>query len=168
MAHAESTGISSPTQFEFDSRPREPELARPVAPQARRRTTRRLSQSTKSSPPTPPLWPQAAYEPGHGQPSFDKQYVRDYSKRFSGTRSRGPLPARRRGGSGAGEIVEAYGCCRVLSSIATARRDSARTPRAPDGWIAACATTMPAASSKRVHHPRPERSAAASATLPSC
>jgi phosphoribosylaminoimidazole-succinocarboxamide synthase len=24
------------------------------------------------------FWPQAEYEPGHGQPSFDKQYVRDY------------------------------------------------------------------------------------------
>jgi phosphoribosylaminoimidazole-succinocarboxamide synthase len=24
------------------------------------------------------FWPQAAYEPGHGQPSFDKQFVRDY------------------------------------------------------------------------------------------
>jgi phosphoribosylaminoimidazole-succinocarboxamide synthase len=24
------------------------------------------------------FWPQASYEPGHGQPSFDKQYVRDY------------------------------------------------------------------------------------------
>ena len=24
------------------------------------------------------FWPIAAYEPGHGQPSFDKQYVRDY------------------------------------------------------------------------------------------
>jgi len=24
------------------------------------------------------FWPRDAYEPGHGQPSFDKQYVRDY------------------------------------------------------------------------------------------
>ena len=24
------------------------------------------------------FWPSASYEPGHGQPSFDKQYVRDY------------------------------------------------------------------------------------------
>jgi phosphoribosylaminoimidazole-succinocarboxamide synthase len=24
------------------------------------------------------FWPQASYEPGHGQPSFDKQFVRDY------------------------------------------------------------------------------------------
>jgi phosphoribosylaminoimidazole-succinocarboxamide synthase len=24
-------------------------------------------------------WPAAGYEPGHGQPSFDKQYVRDWA-----------------------------------------------------------------------------------------
>ena len=24
------------------------------------------------------FWPRALYEPGHGQPSFDKQFVRDY------------------------------------------------------------------------------------------
>ena len=24
------------------------------------------------------FWPRTQYEPGHGQPSFDKQYVRDY------------------------------------------------------------------------------------------
>jgi phosphoribosylaminoimidazole-succinocarboxamide synthase len=24
------------------------------------------------------FWPRDQYEPGHGQPSFDKQYVRDY------------------------------------------------------------------------------------------
>ena len=24
------------------------------------------------------FWPRDSYEPGHGQPSFDKQFVRDY------------------------------------------------------------------------------------------
>jgi phosphoribosylaminoimidazole-succinocarboxamide synthase len=28
------------------------------------------------------FWPRAQYEPGHGQPSFDKQYVRDYLERI--------------------------------------------------------------------------------------
>jgi phosphoribosylaminoimidazole-succinocarboxamide synthase len=28
------------------------------------------------------FWPAAEYEPGHGQPSFDKQYVRDYLERI--------------------------------------------------------------------------------------
>ena len=27
-----------------------------------------------------PLWPLEGYEPGHGQPSFDKQFVRDWLK----------------------------------------------------------------------------------------
>ena len=26
------------------------------------------------------FWPADVYEPGHGQPSFDKQYVRDWLK----------------------------------------------------------------------------------------
>jgi phosphoribosylaminoimidazole-succinocarboxamide synthase len=28
------------------------------------------------------FWPAASYEPGHGQPSFDKQFVRDYLERI--------------------------------------------------------------------------------------
>jgi phosphoribosylaminoimidazole-succinocarboxamide synthase len=28
------------------------------------------------------FWPASQYEPGHGQPSFDKQYVRDYLERI--------------------------------------------------------------------------------------
>jgi phosphoribosylaminoimidazole-succinocarboxamide synthase len=28
------------------------------------------------------FWPASEYEPGHGQPSFDKQYVRDYLERI--------------------------------------------------------------------------------------
>ena len=28
------------------------------------------------------FWPRAEYEPGRGQPSFDKQYVRDYLERI--------------------------------------------------------------------------------------
>ena len=30
------------------------------------------------------FWPLDGYEPGHGQPSFDKQYVRDYLKAHPG------------------------------------------------------------------------------------
>ena len=29
------------------------------------------------------FWPAKSYEPGHGQPSFDKQYVRDYLERIN-------------------------------------------------------------------------------------
>jgi phosphoribosylaminoimidazole-succinocarboxamide synthase len=38
------------------------------------------------------FWPLREYEPGHGQPSFDKQYVRDYLTR-SGWNKRPPAPA---------------------------------------------------------------------------
>jgi phosphoribosylaminoimidazole-succinocarboxamide synthase len=37
------------------------------------------------------FWPRDAYEPGHGQPSFDKQYVRDYLT-ASGWDKRPPAP----------------------------------------------------------------------------
>ena len=41
------------------------------------------------------FWPQDQYEPGHGQPSFDKQYVRDYLEQIRWTKSppAPPLPA---------------------------------------------------------------------------
>ena len=37
------------------------------------------------------FWPAAGYEPGHGQPSFDKQYVRDWAS-GSGWDKRPPAP----------------------------------------------------------------------------
>jgi phosphoribosylaminoimidazole-succinocarboxamide synthase len=37
------------------------------------------------------FWPSEAYEPGHGQPSFDKQYVRDYLT-STGWNKRPPAP----------------------------------------------------------------------------
>ena len=38
------------------------------------------------------FWPADGYEPGHGQPSFDKQYVRDWAS-GSGSDKRPPAPA---------------------------------------------------------------------------
>jgi phosphoribosylaminoimidazole-succinocarboxamide synthase len=38
------------------------------------------------------FWPAGGYEPGHGQPSFDKQYVRDWAS-GSGWDKRPPAPA---------------------------------------------------------------------------
>jgi len=38
------------------------------------------------------FWPMSAYEPGHGQPSFDKQYVRDWAS-GSGWDKTPPAPA---------------------------------------------------------------------------
>ena len=34
------------------------------------------------------FWPADSYEVGHGQPSFDKQYVRDWATNAAGTSSR--------------------------------------------------------------------------------
>jgi phosphoribosylaminoimidazole-succinocarboxamide synthase len=38
------------------------------------------------------FWPQASYEPGHGQPSFDKQFVRDYLEEIRWNKQP-PVPA---------------------------------------------------------------------------
>jgi phosphoribosylaminoimidazole-succinocarboxamide synthase len=38
------------------------------------------------------FWPRDAYEPGHGQPSFDKQYVRDYLEEIRWNKQP-PVPA---------------------------------------------------------------------------
>jgi len=66
-AHAESKGIIvADTKFEFglvgDSDP-----ARDV-----------VLIDEVLTPDSSRFWPRAEYEPGHGQPSFDKQFVRDY------------------------------------------------------------------------------------------
>ena len=45
------------------------------------------------------FWPADGYEPGHGQPSFDKQYVRDWATQ-SGWDKTPPAPAL------PGEVVE--------------------------------------------------------------
>jgi phosphoribosylaminoimidazole-succinocarboxamide synthase len=62
VAHAESKGIIiADTKFEFGLADGEIILIDEVL-----------------TPDSSRFWPRAEYEPGHGQPSFDKQYVRDY------------------------------------------------------------------------------------------
>ena len=61
-AHAESKGIIvADTKFEFGLAGSEVVLIDEVL-----------------TPDSSRFWPRAQYEPGHAQPSFDKQYVRDY------------------------------------------------------------------------------------------
>ena len=61
-AHAESKGIIvADTKFEFGLDKAEVVLIDEVL-----------------TPDSSRFWPRSDYEPGHGQPSFDKQYVRDY------------------------------------------------------------------------------------------
>jgi phosphoribosylaminoimidazole-succinocarboxamide synthase len=64
--HAESKGIIiADTKFEFGLDENEIILIDEVL-----------------TPDSSRFWPASAYEPGHGQPSFDKQYVRDYLERI--------------------------------------------------------------------------------------
>ena len=63
VAHAESKGIIiADTKFEFGLRERD-EI---------------ILIDEVLTPDSSRFWPQDRYEPGHGQPSFDKQFVRDY------------------------------------------------------------------------------------------
>jgi phosphoribosylaminoimidazole-succinocarboxamide synthase len=85
-AHAESKGIIvADTKFEFG-----------LAPASPSRRSADLSAGARSAkvegaeadeiilidevltPDSSRFWPHAQYQPGHGQPSYDKQYVRDY------------------------------------------------------------------------------------------
>ena len=64
-AHAESCGIIvADTKFEFG-------LTGPGLDEV-------LLIDEVLTPDSSRFWPRASYEPGHGQPSFDKQFVRDY------------------------------------------------------------------------------------------
>jgi phosphoribosylaminoimidazole-succinocarboxamide synthase len=66
-AHAESKGIIvADTKFEFG-------LVGAGNPE-----TDVVLIDEVLTPDSSRFWPEAEYEPGHGQPSFDKQFVRDY------------------------------------------------------------------------------------------
>ena len=64
VAHAESRGIIiADTKFEFGLAATSKEI---------------VLIDEVLTPDSSRFWPRDQYEPGHGQPSFDKQYVRDY------------------------------------------------------------------------------------------
>jgi phosphoribosylaminoimidazole-succinocarboxamide synthase len=74
VAHAESKGIIiADTKFEFG-------LARRSANGAEAGAIDQeiILIDEVLTPDSSRFWPRDQYEPGHGQPSFDKQYVRDY------------------------------------------------------------------------------------------
>lgn len=75
-AHAESKGIIvADTKFEFGLNEQEIILIDEVL-----------------TPDSSRFWPRAEYEPGHGQPSFDKQFVRDYLEQIRWNKQP-PVPA---------------------------------------------------------------------------
>jgi phosphoribosylaminoimidazole-succinocarboxamide synthase len=79
--HAESKGIIiADTKFEFG-------LVRGGNP-----ATDVVLIDEVLTPDSSRFWPAAQYEPGHGQPSFDKQFVRDYLEEIRWNKQP-PVPA---------------------------------------------------------------------------
>ena len=78
--HAESKGIIiADTKFEFGLARRSgaaAEAARSAANTVDGNEIVLIDEVL--TPDSSRFWPAAQYEPGHGQPSFDKQFVRDY------------------------------------------------------------------------------------------
>ncbi|HUL73759.1 MAG TPA: phosphoribosylaminoimidazolesuccinocarboxamide synthase [Vicinamibacterales bacterium] len=92
VAHAETCGIIiADTKFEFG-----------LAPKRGASPSRRSSEGAEVdelvlidevlTPDSSRFWPKADYKPGQGQPSFDKQFVRDYLERI-GWNKQPPVPA---------------------------------------------------------------------------
>jgi phosphoribosylaminoimidazole-succinocarboxamide synthase len=89
-AHAESNGIIvADTKFEFGLARRSADLsagARSATGEGAKEApidaddpqTDVVLIDEVLTPDSSRFWPRARYEPGHGQPSFDKQFVRDY------------------------------------------------------------------------------------------
>jgi phosphoribosylaminoimidazole-succinocarboxamide synthase len=74
-AHAESKGIIiADTKFEFGLAPASPSRRSAGGAEA----DEIVLIDEVLTPDSSRFWPAAQYEPGHGQPSFDKQFVRDY------------------------------------------------------------------------------------------
>jgi phosphoribosylaminoimidazole-succinocarboxamide synthase len=61
---------------------RSPAEARRAKTEARSAKTDLVLIDEVLTPDSSRFWPAASYEPGHGQPSFDKQFVRDYLERI--------------------------------------------------------------------------------------
>ena len=93
------------------------------------------------------FWPAETWEPGRAQPSYDKQYVRDWltASRLGQDRPRAGAAGRGRGAD-PGEVRRGLRAAdRLAASTATSRgltltrlrRAGRRSPRSP-GWRAAC------------------------------
>ena len=82
VAHAESKGIIiADTKFEFGLAPASPNSSRRSAEGAKADGVAGdeiVLIDEVLTPDSSRFWPRASYEPGHGQPSFDKQFVHDY------------------------------------------------------------------------------------------
>ena len=82
--HAESKGIIiADTKFEFGLAPANPSRHRAEGAKADGLDGNEIVLIDEVlTPDSSRFWPASEYQPGHGQPSFDKQYVRDYLERI--------------------------------------------------------------------------------------
>ena len=79
VAHAESKGIIiADTKFEFGLASASPNSSHRGAEGAKADDPEIVLIDEVLTPDSSRFWPQDRYEAGHGQPSFDKQFVRDY------------------------------------------------------------------------------------------
>jgi phosphoribosylaminoimidazole-succinocarboxamide synthase len=77
VKHAESKGIIiADTKFEFGLAQASPNSSRRSAEGAKADPIVLIDEVL--TPDSSRFWPRDQYDPGHGQPSFDKQFVRDY------------------------------------------------------------------------------------------
>ncbi len=88
VAHAESKGIIiADTKFEFGlARRSDAEAGLPRRSSAEEQGAKAgeiILIDEVLTPDSSRFWPKDAYEPGHGQPSFDKQFVRDYLEQIA-------------------------------------------------------------------------------------
>jgi phosphoribosylaminoimidazole-succinocarboxamide synthase len=83
VAHAETCGIIiADTKFEFGSKRQRGDGA----------TAELILIDEVLTPDSSRFWPKASYAPGRGQPSYDKQFVRDHLERI-GWNKQPPVPA---------------------------------------------------------------------------
>ena len=81
--HAESKGIIiADTKFEFGLAPASPSRRSGEAAKPDGIDHEIVLIDEVLTPDSSRFWPASEYEPGHGQPSFDKQFVRDYLERI--------------------------------------------------------------------------------------
>ena len=91
VAHAESCGIIlADTKFEFGLAPANP--SRHSAEGATADGLELILIDEVLTPDSSRFWPKSEYKPGRSQPSFDKQFVRDYLERI-GWNKQPPVPA---------------------------------------------------------------------------
>jgi phosphoribosylaminoimidazole-succinocarboxamide synthase len=96
VAHAETRGIIiADTKFEFGLARRSPAGANGAADLSRRSPAGAEAEllliDEALTPDSSRFWPKAEYQPGRSQPSFDKQFVRDYLERI-GWNKQPPVP----------------------------------------------------------------------------